>query len=163
MVLQHALSLLSHVHPFNFSNHPWTILNLMTNNSTTKKNMTCTRAFLRNMPWSFAVITYYQSSFSFICSPTYFVLLTRIIVLDLQSTKILSRFLHPLISPKTLSMHRNNISFFISIKFTQINSFFQLRPSLQNRTEPIKHTQIHAFETKIFTYLSLTKPQRFLL
>jgi len=33
-----------------------------------------------------------------------------ITVLDLQSAKILSRFLHPLIIPKIISMHRNNIS-----------------------------------------------------
>jgi hypothetical protein len=52
------------------------------------------------------------------------------IVLDLQSEKIISRFLHPLISPKTLFMHRNDISLFISIKFTQIKFFFQLRPTL---------------------------------
>jgi hypothetical protein len=32
-------------------------------------------------------------------------------VLDLQSAKILSRFLHPLVSPKILYMHKNNISF----------------------------------------------------
>jgi hypothetical protein len=87
-------------------------------------------------PCPSAIITKIQSSFSLKCSPIFYVLRTspRIIVLDLQSAKIISRFLHPLISPKTLSMHRNNISFFISVKFTQINSFFQLHPSIQTRT-----------------------------
>jgi hypothetical protein len=149
MTFEHTLSMLtlfiiflSYVPPFNFSNNPWTILKLMTNNITTKTNRAYLRAFLTKMSRPFLIITQSQSSFSLKCSPIFSVLHTspRIIVPNLQSAKNLYRFLHPLISPKTLSMHRNNISFFISIKFTQINSLFQLLPSIQTRTKSIKHT-----------------------
>ena len=78
--------------------------------------------------------------------------------MDLQFAKILSRILHPLVSPKILSMHRNNISFTISIKSIYIKSYlFYLCPRFQTRKKSIKHTQIHAFETKISTYLTLSK------
>jgi hypothetical protein len=131
---------LSLVHLLNFSNHSWEILNFMTNRFTTKTNRTCTREFLRNMSWSSAIITQCQSSLSFKRSPTFPILCVGITLLYLQSTKNLSRFMHPLISPKIISMQRNNISFSISIKFVQINSFFYLCPNIQIRKQSIKHT-----------------------
>jgi hypothetical protein len=89
------------------------------------------------------------SILSFSCKfPNFFVLRTRITVLDLQSAKILSRFLHPLISPKILSMHRNNISFFISIKFIQINSFLNIPKFMLSKQ-------------KLSLILPLIKAQRF--
>jgi hypothetical protein len=70
------------------------------------------------MSRSSAILTQCYSSLSFKQAPTFPVLCIGIIVLDLQSAKILSRFLHPLISPKILFMHRNNIfSLFLSNLF----------------------------------------------
>jgi hypothetical protein len=76
-----------------------------------RTNRTSTRAFLSKMSRSSATITKSQSSLSLKRSPTFPVLRTGITVMDLQ--KIISRILHPLVSPK----------FFLCIGITYLSLF----------------------------------------
>jgi hypothetical protein len=122
---------LSHIHLFNFSNHSRAVQNFMAHGFTKKTNRTFTRAFLSKMSQSSETITESQSL-------TFPVLCIGITMMDLK--KIISRILHPLVTPKILSMHRNNISFTISIGSIHIFLFlfsscalvFRLGPSLSN-------------------------------
>ena len=60
--------------------------------------------------------------------------------------------------------HRNNTSFTISIRSTHItSSFFYMCPSFQTRKKSINFTQIHAFETKNSTLLTLSKHKALLI
>jgi hypothetical protein len=122
MIFYHSLRFLtffivflSRVHYFNFSNNPWTILKLMTNNLTTKTNRAHPRTFLSDTYRPSAIITQFQSSFSFKCSPTFYVLHTspRIIVLGLQSAKnFLGSCIHLLVQ-----------KLFLCIGITYLSSF----------------------------------------
>jgi hypothetical protein len=102
----------------------------MINIFTTKTNRTSTREFLSKMSRSSTTITKCQSSLSLKRSTTFLVLRTGITVMDLQPAKILSRVLHLLVSPKILSMHRDNISFTSSIKLTYLSRSNLFRSNL---------------------------------